>query len=77
MAKIFASQTKLKRNKFKYGVQVPTDYPKALKLDNHYGNTLWQDAVKKEMDQIKDFNTFKATKRKKHLIRTIKVLLTR
>ena len=32
MAKIFASQTKIKSNKYKFGIQVPTEYSQGLRM---------------------------------------------
>ena len=62
MAKIFASQNKLNTSKYKYWVQVRTNYSQTLELDNQNGDNLWQDVAKNEMDQIKDPKTFKAMK---------------
>ena len=63
MAKIFASQTRNHGPKFKYGIRVPRNYKEAVELDKANGNTLWQDAIKKELGQINDFRTFKALSR--------------
>ena len=65
MAKIFASQTKINSNKYKYGAKVPTEHFQDLDQDNYNGGTLQQDATKNEMSQIKEFKTFKVTKRLK------------
>ena len=43
--------------KYQFGVQVPRSYKEALKLDKANGNTLWQDAIQKELDQIIAYNT--------------------
>ena len=59
MAKIFAAQTKRHGVKYKHGVKVPRNYKEAIKFDQENGNTLWQDAVDREMGQIMDFKTFK------------------
>ena len=45
--------------KFKYGIQLPRNYDDAIRLDKRNGNTLWQDAVKLEMQQISSYNVFK------------------
>ena len=63
MAKIFATQSRTHGAKYKYGIQIPKDYEEAVRFDEANGNTLWQDAVKKEMGQLGDFKTFKALKR--------------
>ena len=44
--------------KYQFGVQVPTSYKDALTLDKRNNDTLWQDAIQKELDQIKEYNTF-------------------
>ena len=38
----------------------PRNYKEAVEFDRANGNTLWQDATKKEMDLIKEFETFKS-----------------
>ena len=45
--------------KYKFGVQIPTSIPHALRLDKLNGNSLWQEAIKKEMDQLAEYNTFR------------------
>ena len=42
MARRFSSQTKIKSNKYKYGIQVPTEYAHALESDKQNGNNLLQ-----------------------------------
>lgn len=37
----------------KFGVRVPKDVNEARKLDAGNGNTLWQDAILKEYDNVK------------------------
>ena len=54
MAKIFATQAKRHGTKYKHGVKVPKNYNEAVKFDQENGNSLWQDAVKREMGQILD-----------------------
>ena len=44
--------------RYKFGVRIPRNYKEAIELDKANGNTLWQDALKKEMDQIKEYKTF-------------------
>jgi hypothetical protein len=39
-------------NKYKYGIEVPTTVEKAYELDKKNGNTLWHDAVAKEMKNV-------------------------
>ena len=47
--------------KYVFGVKTPRNYQEALAFDKANGNTFWVDATKKEMDQIKAYNTFKDT----------------
>ena len=54
----FASKRK-NAIKYKFGVRIPRNLKEAKELDRVNGNTLWQDALKKEMDQIASFETFK------------------
>ena len=44
--------------RYQYGFEVPRDYNHALRLDERNGNTRWRDAVKLEMDQIWEYETF-------------------
>lgn len=41
-----------KRN-HKFGIMVPKDWDEAVKFDKQNGNTLWQDAVRKEMANVR------------------------
>ena len=41
------------RTTHKYGVRVPKSVQEALQLDEINGNTLWRDAIKKEMSKAK------------------------
>ena len=41
-----------KRN-HKFGIKVPQDWNEAVKFDNKNGNTVWQDAMQKEMTNVK------------------------
>ena len=43
---------------YKFGVRLPRNYAEALRLDKDSGNTLWHDAVRTELDQINDYDTF-------------------
>ena len=36
----------------KFGINIPKDMKEALRLDQDNGNTLWQDAYKKEIFQV-------------------------
>jgi hypothetical protein len=37
----------------KFGIQVPKTWGEAVKLDEENGNTLWQDAIGKEMNKVR------------------------
>ena len=41
------------KQNFQFGIEVPTDLAGAVRIDRKNGNTLWQDAIKKEMDTVK------------------------
>src|SRR5688572_4888059 len=57
MKRIFAA--KKNETRIKFGIEVPRGYKDALRLDEQIGNTLWQDAIKTELDQINSYGTFK------------------
>ena len=59
MMKIMKGQQKGKRaTKFKFGVQIPRNVKEAYELDKKNGNTKWADAMKKEIDQLQEFESF-------------------
>ena len=37
----------------KYGIELPKTFKEAVDLDKRNGNTLWQDAIRKEMDAVR------------------------
>jgi hypothetical protein len=41
--------------KYKFGIQVPKN---AIKLDKKNGNNLWEEAIKTELKQLTDYETF-------------------
>ena len=43
---------------YMFGVQVPKNVKEARELDHINGNTLWGDALKKEMNQLDEYQTF-------------------
>ena len=43
---------RVKRVTHKYGTGVPEDWNDAMRIDEANGNTLWQDAIAKEMDTV-------------------------
>ena len=46
--------------RYKFGVQVPKTPREARELDEKNGNKLWGDAIKKELDQLNEYGTFKS-----------------
>ena len=45
--------------KFKFGIQVPYGVKMALYLDKINGNNNWKEAIKKELDQLSEYNVFR------------------
>jgi len=43
---------------YQFGIQVPRNVKEAYKLDKENGNTLWEDAMKEEIESLLGFNTF-------------------
>ena len=41
-----------------FGIQVPRDHKEAVMLDEKNGNSKWQDAEKKELVQLDEYDTF-------------------
>ena len=48
--------------KYQFGVRVPRNYREAMTIDKANGNTLWQDAMKAEIGQLFDYETFEDKK---------------
>ena len=44
--------------RYKFGVHFPCMYNEAIMLDKENGNTLWQDAIQRELDQISSYKSF-------------------
>jgi Reverse transcriptase (RNA-dependent DNA polymerase) len=44
---------------YQFGIKVPRSPQEAIRFDNENGNTLWQDAMGLEMDQLQEYCTFK------------------
>ena len=44
--------------RFKFGVRVPRNVKEAYDLDKQNNNSLWAEAISKEMKQLRDFGTF-------------------
>ena len=45
--------------KYKFGVEVPRSAKHALEMDKRNGNKGWQESIKVELDQIKDYKVFR------------------
>ena len=45
--------------RLKFGIEVPMGVKQALMLDSINGNSLWRDAIDKELKQINDYRTFR------------------
>ena len=43
---------------YKFGVHIPCTYNEAIILDKENGNTLWQDVIWRELDQISSYKSF-------------------
>ena len=50
---IAAVNKRFVKKDFMFGIQVPRNVTEAIALDRENGNTLWQEAIKKEMDAVK------------------------
>jgi hypothetical protein len=44
--------------KYKFGIQVSKGIKNAIELDKKNGNQLWQEAIKTELKQLTDYQTF-------------------
>ena len=47
-----AVKNQIRRTTHKYGIEIPRDVEHAHEIDARNGNTLWRDALKKEMYNI-------------------------
>ena len=45
--------------KYKFGVQVPRTFAEAMMLDKDNENTFWADAIRRELDQLFSYKTFR------------------
>ena len=63
MSKIFSGQNKWNNIKYKYRFKFPRGFKGAIRFYHDNGNTLWQDAIGKEISQIKEIQTFRPLKR--------------
>ena len=44
--------------KYKFGIQVPKGIKNAINLDKKNGNNLWEEAIRTELKQLTDYQTF-------------------
>ena len=49
---VSAVTSRIRKAKHKYGIEVPSDIKDAIRIDEKNGNSLWQDAIKKEMYNV-------------------------
>ena len=47
-----AVKSRIRKTTHKYGIEIPTSYADALRIDNDNQNTFWQDAIKLEMHNV-------------------------
>ena len=58
IARIHKASTNPTSIKYKFGVQVPKGIKNAINLDKKNGNNLWEEAIKTELKQLTDYETF-------------------
>ena len=49
---IISKMARRVRKRMKFGIDIPATYEEAVALDKKNGNTLWQDATRKEMNNV-------------------------
>ena len=60
LVRAFKAKTTAHRGqKYKFGVRVPFGVKQAMQLDKENGNTLWLDAIKKELDCLNEWKVFR------------------
>jgi hypothetical protein len=50
---IAAMNKRYHKRTHKFGIQVPKTWDEVVKLDEENGNTLWKDAIRKEMNNVR------------------------
>jgi hypothetical protein len=58
IARILEVSTSPAGIKYKFGIQVPKGTKNAIDLDKKNGNQLWKEAIKTELKQLTDYQTF-------------------
>jgi hypothetical protein len=61
------SSTSRKGSVYHFGVQIPRSVKHAFELDAVNGNTLWKDAIEKEINNIQAYQTFKDMGKVSHI----------
>jgi hypothetical protein len=56
--KASTSPTTATNTKYKFGIQVPEGIKNAINLGKKNGNNLWEEAIKTELKQLTDYETF-------------------
>ena len=49
---VFAVTPRVRKTSHKYGIELPTSVKHAFEIDRKNGNTLWKDALLKEMGNV-------------------------
>jgi hypothetical protein len=58
IARILKVSTSPAGIKYKFGILIPKGIKNTIDLDKKYGNQLWQEAIKTELEQLTDYQTF-------------------
>jgi hypothetical protein len=58
ISRIHKSSTSPTSIKYKFGIQVPKGIKNAINLDKKNGNNLWEEAIKTELKQFTNYETF-------------------
>jgi hypothetical protein len=61
-ARAFKSKNTSSSTKYKFGIQVPLGMKQAYEIDRLNDNTLWADAIKTELNQLNEYQTFRRLK---------------
>jgi hypothetical protein len=59
MSNAFKAVTSARQPKIKFGVEVPYSIHHALQLDQRNGQSLWREAIDKELAQLNEYRTFR------------------
>jgi hypothetical protein len=53
-----AYKSSVNGTQFMFGIKIPKNVNRALKIDKENGNNLWQESIDKELEMINQFQTF-------------------